>query len=177
MGLSYFYEFQEPAKTTAAELETFLKEVQLYAESVGFDPTMVLNVPFDTPERREFAHRLSASLWVQDERLKAGAIPDPEQVRNHDPTSGECRLIPERGVVLVVTDEKGCETTFGFLRYPSRISDQRGNVLAETDHGDAWVFRDFVDSPDPRFRRVVQMFDKAGYLRSESDEFKSSPAG
>ena len=51
MGLSYDYEFTAPATVAAEELETFLCDVKLEAQRLGFGPTTVLNVPFDTPER------------------------------------------------------------------------------------------------------------------------------
>jgi len=41
----------------------------------------------------------------------------------------------------------------------------------ETAVGDRWYFRDFVDSPDPRFRKIVKRFADAGYLEAERDEF------
>lgn len=138
MGLSYHYEFRAPAATTAKELENFLLEVQQYAEFAGFDPTVVLNVPFDTPERRRFSRRLG------------GAIRD----------KGD-RVDPKHGVVLVVTDERGAETCFGFLRFPP------GSGI-----GPDWRFRDFIDSPDSRYREIVRMFDAAGYMSSVRDEFQ-----
>jgi hypothetical protein len=172
MGLSYYYEFTAPAATPAAELETFLLEVQQFAKSLGFDPTSVLNVPFDTPERREFSKRLSGSMYVEDERLKGVALPRTDHVRDHDPRSGAARLIPKRGVVLVVTDdEHKCETVFGFLQYPEQVTDIHGAVLAEPESGKDWVFRDFVDTPDPRYRQIVAKFKERGFVREEKDEY------
>src|SRR6185295_15544273 len=107
MGLSYYYEFTAPSDTPAEKLEEFLRDVERSAKSLGFEPTTVLNVPFDTPERRQFASRLGGSFTLQDKRLKGVAVPAPGQLRDHDPVSGECRLIPQHGVVLVVTDEEG----------------------------------------------------------------------
>ena len=122
MGLSFFYEFTAPAATPASELETFLRDVEREAKALGFEPTTVLNVPFNTPSRREFANRLGGNFTLQDERLKGIAIPAPGQLRSHDPESGECRLFPEHGVVLVVTDERGCEACFGFFKFPALFS-------------------------------------------------------
>ena len=85
MGLSFFYEFTAPADTSASVLEKFLREVEHGAKALGFDPTIVLNVPFDTPERREFANRLGGNFTLEDERLKGVAIPAPGQLRDHDP--------------------------------------------------------------------------------------------
>ena len=42
----------------------------------------------------------------------------------------------------------------------------------ETGFGADWVFRDFVDSPDPRYREIVRMFAKAGYVSQEKDEYE-----
>ena len=98
MSLSFYYEFTAPASTPASELEAFLREVEGEAKALGFDPTSVLNVPFDTPERREFANRLGGHFTLQDERLKGVAMPAPGQLRNHDPESGECRLLGLPGI-------------------------------------------------------------------------------
>ena len=59
MGLSYYFEFHAPAEETPEAFERFLKSVQRYADSVRFKPTAVLNIPFDTQERREFQEHLS----------------------------------------------------------------------------------------------------------------------
>ena len=174
MGLSYYYEFTAPATADADELETFLRGVEQDSRSLGFDPVTVLNVPFDTPERQEFSRRLGGSLTVQDERLQGIALPVSGLVRDHDPVSGECRVFPEHGVVLVVMDERGCETCFGFFRFPQHILDIHGNVLAKIGLDGAWSFRDFVDSPDARFRRLVQRFAMGGFLKSEKDEFAAT---
>ena len=171
MGLSFFYEFTAPAATPASAIEAFLHEVQLEAQSLGFDPTIVINVPFDTPERRDFANRLGGNFTLQDERLKGVAIPAPGQLRNHDPESGECRLSPERGVVLVVTDERGCEACFRFFQFPAHILDIHGAILADTGLGSRWWFRDFVSSPDPRYRTIVAKFQDRGFLRSVRDDY------
>ena len=171
MGLSFFYEFTAPAEMPASELEAFLHDVQREAQSLGFDPTIVLNVPFDTPERREFANRLGGNFTLQDERLKGVAIPAPGQLRNHDLGSGECRVIPEHGVVLVVTDAKDCEACFGFFKSPAHIFDIHGAVLAATGRDGRWWFRDFVDSPEQRYRTIVTQFQERGFVRRVKDEF------
>ena len=173
MGLSFFYEFTAPAATPASELETFLRDVEREAKALGFEPTTVLNVPFDTPERREFANRLGGNFTLQDERLKGVAIPAPGQLRSHDPESGECRLFPERAVVLVATDERGCEACFGFFQFPEHITDIHGAILADTGLEGRWWFRDFVDSPDPRYRTIVKRFEERGFVRVVKDEFAS----
>lgn len=171
MGLSFFYEFTAPANMPASELEAFLRDVEHEAKSLGFNPTTVLNVPFDTPERREFANRLGGNFTLQDERLKGVAIPAPGQLRNHDPESGGCRLFPEHGVVLVVTDERGCEACFGFFKFPEHITDIHSAILADTGLQGRWWFRDFMDSPDLRYRAIVARFQQRGFVRSVRDEF------
>jgi len=171
MGLSFFYEFTAPAETPASELEAFLRDVEREAQSLGFDPIIVLNVPFDTPERREFANRLGGNFTLQDERLKGVAIPAPGQLRNHDPESGECRVFPKHGVVLVVTDERGCEACFGFFKFPKYITDIHGAILAATGLQGRWWFRDFVDSPDPRYRTIIKRFEERGFAQSMRDEY------
>ena len=173
MGLSFFYEFTAPAATQASALEAFLHEVQLEAQSLAFNSTIVINVPFDTPERREFANRLGGNFTLQDDRLKGVAMPTPGQLRNHDPESGECRLFPQHGVVLVATDERGCEACFGFFQFPEHITDIHGAILADTGLEGRWWFRDFVDSPDPRYRTIVKRFEERGFVRVVKDEFAS----
>lgn len=108
---------------------------------------------------------------MQDERLRGDAIPAAGQIRDHDRVIGDCHVIPKHGVVLVVTDDRVCESCFGFFKFPEHIVDAHGDVLAETGVGDRWWFRDFVDSPDPRYRKIVQRFAEASYAVSVSDEF------
>ena len=171
MSLSYYYEFTAPATVTADELETFLRDVEVDAQCLGFKPTTVLNVPFNTSERREFSRRLGSSLTVQDERLRGIAIPADGHIRCHDHVVGDGRVIPNHGVILVITDEHSCESCFGFLKFPKHVVNIHGKVLAETGIGDRWWFRDFVDSPDPRYRQIVQQFANAGFAASVKDEF------
>ena len=171
MSLSYYYEFIAPASTTAEELEEFLRDVERLAKSLGFAPTLVLNVPFDTPERRDFSRRLGGGFNVQDECLKGGVVPAAGQLRDHDPIAGEGQMVPEHGIVLVVTDETGAESCFGFFKFPERVVDTNDRTLAETGLGESWWFRDFVDSPDPRYRQIVERFWDAGYVKRMHDEF------
>jgi hypothetical protein len=172
MSLSYHFTFSAPATATADELLEFLESVESDAKGMGFKPTMVLEAVFDTPERREFARRVVRAIHIQDERLQGVVLPVPEQVRDFSPNIGHCRLEPERAVILVVTDERGLETVFGFARYPETLRDIHGRVLLKTQVGDKWLWQDFVDSGDPRFRRIVKRFAESGYLESEKDEFK-----
>jgi hypothetical protein len=171
MGLTYHYKFTAPASVSAKELESFLKKAEKEAVTLRFKPTTVLNVCFDTPERREFSRRLGPGFSVQDERLKGVALPLKAHLREHDQNNGEGLLVPEKGVVLVVTDEQGREICFGFMRYPRQVKDINGQVLAETGFGDRWAFQEFVKTPDQRFRRIVKLFTEAGYLESERDDY------
>jgi hypothetical protein len=176
MSLSYYFTFTAPADARADDLATFLRGVEREAQRMGFSPTVVLNVPFDTPERRQFARRLTIGLPLEDERLKGVAIPENAGVWEHDPHGGRCHLLPERGVVLVVTDQNGCETVFGFYQFSEAVKDIHGRTLAETRLAGRWLFREFVDSPNPRFRAIVKMFAEAGFLKEEKDEFRPTGA-
>jgi len=171
MGLSYYYTLVAPATASAEDLTAFLKGVEKQAQRLGFEPTLVLNATFDTPERCRFARRLTTGFFIEDERLKGVALPANAAVWEHDPHGGTCHLLPTNGVVLVVTDEQGCETLFGFFQYPERVKDVHGHTLAETGLAGRWHLSQFVDSPDTRFREIVRLFTKAGFLESEKDEF------
>jgi hypothetical protein len=171
MGLSYYFTFTAPATTSPEELTSFLKDVESDAARLGFRPTLVLEAAFDTPDRRAFARRLTTGLPLEDQRLKGVALPADTSVWEHDPIEGTCHLLPSRGVVLVLTDEHKCETVFGFFRYPAVVKDTHGRTIAETHLAGRWYFKDFVDSPDPRFRKIVQRFGTAGFLESATDEY------
>ncbi len=172
MGLTYHFNFGAPADVRPAELQGFLESVERDAKTMGFRPTVVLNVEFDTPERREFVRRLTTGLSLEDERLKGVELPVKGAVWEHNPNAGSCRVLPEKGVVLVVTDEMGRETLFGFFQYAEQVMDIHGRPLAETGLGGRWHFRDFIKSADPRFRKIVQLFRDSGYLENETDEFQ-----
>ena len=171
MSLSYYYEFSAPAATPASELEEFLRGVEQLAKSHCFAPTTVLNVLFNTPERRDFSRHLGGSFVIEDERLKGVVLPAAAQVRDHNPISGTCRLIPERGVVLVVTDERGRETCFGFFKFPEAIADINGRIITQSGLGKTWSYRDFVNTPDQRYRDIVARFVAAGYAKAVKDEY------
>lgn len=171
MGLTYHYKFTAPGNVAAEELETFLKKIETDVKKMGFDPTLVLNARFDTPERRTFARRLTSGFPIEDERLKGVTLLDERSVWSYSPTTGTCRVIPEKAVVLVVTDDRRCETCFGFLRYPAEVKDINGKVLAETGLGDRWTFQEFIKTPDRRFRQIVKLFTEAGYVEVEEDDY------
>jgi hypothetical protein len=170
MGLTYHFSFAAPAAVRPEELEAFLQDIEGDARLMGFHPTTVVNGPFDTSERREFARRVARGLVVEDERLR-GVEFAREVCWNFGGETGYCRLAPEYGVLLVITDERGREIVFGFFRYPRVIRDPRGReVMPIPGEGD-WTFSDCVKSPDPRYRSIVRRFAAAGYLVSELDEF------
>ena len=104
MSLSYHFTLAAPATASAADLEAFLRTVEADAKKMGFEPTLVLDAVFDTPERREFARRVVRGVHIEDERLKGVVLPRQKQVWDFSPTLGHCRLAPERAVILVVTD-------------------------------------------------------------------------
>ena len=108
---------------------------------------------------------------IEDERLKGLVLLREQQLWDHDSVRGSCRVIPERGVVLVVTNAQGCETIFGFFHYPQALEDLNRRKVLATGLGGKWIFQDFVDSPDPRFRQLVRRFAEAGYVDTENDEF------
>ena len=174
MGLTYHFEFKAPAATTAAELESFLRGIDQKAKAMGFRPTLVLNAVFDSSERKQFARRLTTGLPVEDARLRGADVPDDSRVWHLETANGLCRMTPSCGVVLVVTDEQGRETIFGFFRFPEALRDTKGRIVAETGLGGAWYFRDHVKSPDPRFGKLVKSFAEAGYVETEQDDFADS---
>jgi len=171
MPLSYYYTFAAPKIVPAAKLEKFLKTVEEKAQDLGFDPTFVVNGPFATDEQKLFVHRITNGLLVIDERLKGVTLLDTSKVWNYDHVIGQCRVIPEYGVLLVVTDERRCETVFGFLWYPDQLNDLNGKELVDMPHKGRWFFHDFVDSPDARIRSIVKMFADAGFVEQEMDEY------
>jgi hypothetical protein len=171
MGLSYYYTFSAPKSVPAAELESFVKKVEREANKMGFAPAIVINGSFATNEQKQFARRITSGLLVTNPALKGVTLLDTSRVWNYDPERGECRAIPEKGVLLVVTDEHGCEIVFGFLWYPDALLDVNGRELVMVPHKGRWFFRDFVDTPDIRYRAIVKMFADAGYLESEKDEY------
>lgn len=168
MGLTYHFSFRASAAVLPETLEAFLQNVNGDARLMGFHPTTVVNGLFDTSERREFARRVARGLTVEDKRLRGADLPSEACWSCGD---GYCRLAPEHGVLLVVTDERGCEVVFGFFRYSRVIRDRAGReIMAVPGDGD-WVAGNCVKSPDPRYRAIARRFAAAGYLASELDEF------
>jgi hypothetical protein len=171
MSLSFYFKFSAPASKSAEDLEGFFRALETEARQLGFEPTLVLNAHFDTDERRQFARRLTTGLRIEHEALKGVVLVNKAQIFSHDPIHGQCRVIPERGVFLVVTNEMKEETVFGLLRYPENITNLNGGKIVETGAGADWRFENFVDSPDPRFRKIVKMMSDAGFLKEAVDEY------
>lgn len=171
MGLTYHFRFAASGTTRAPELADFLSNVEIDAKRMGFDPTVVLDAPFDTEERRLFSRRLTTGLGVQDSRLKCAPLPERLGIWWHDTTNGSCRLAPEHGVVLIVTDERGAEGVFGFFRYPATIRDENGRDIMVTPGADTWTFSEFIKTADPRYRKLVKRFADAGFLAFEQDDY------
>jgi hypothetical protein len=171
MSLSYYYEFTAPTTVNAGELEQFLKALEFKAKTLGFSPTSVLNVSFDTPERRAFARRLGGGYYVEDDRLRGDVRLREGQVDHHNAQAGSVRLVPVRAVVVAVTDAVGCESCFGFMQFSDSLVDESGAMIMPLPSGDNWMFKDCIDTPDPRYRAIVREFERAGFLASSKDEF------
>jgi hypothetical protein len=171
MALSYYFTITASAEASSSELEGFLRKVEKSAKELGFAPTMVLNAKFDTNERRQFARRLTSGYPMEDPCLAGLVIPKDGQLWNHDLENGACRLIPVKAVVLLITDQSGSEVCLGFFKYPDLISDIHGKVILASGLNGKWIQRDFIDTPDPRFRTLLQIFAASGFLESEKDEY------
>ncbi len=66
---------------------------------------------------------------------------------------------------------RGCKACFVFFKFPEHITDIHGAILADTGLEGRWWFRDFVDSPAPRYRKIVKRFEEAGYAKRVKDEY------
>ena len=171
MALSYYFSITAAANTPSATLEQFLKRAEVSARTMGFNPTLVLNATFDTAERRTFARRLTSGYPLEDPGLAGVVLPAEGQIWNHDPAVGSCRLIPEQAVVLILTDKSGTEVVLGFFRFPRDILDAHGKRITSTGLHGQWMQRDFIDTPDPRYRKLIRLFADSGFLESEKDEY------
>jgi hypothetical protein len=179
MGLSYLFTFSAPAKTKPEALLKFLRGVEEEAKKIGFNPTRVLNASFDTAERREFARRLTTGYPVEDERLKGVSLVAEGQLWHHGQQSGTAHVIPSRGVVLIVTNERQCETVFGFLQYPAAIKDLNGKVVAVTVcvvDGSFGTLSTAQIRATGRSSSVSRRLDTSRRKRTSSAESKKEPA-
>jgi hypothetical protein len=171
MGLDYTFTLGAAAKTSAATLQDFLKSVEAYAQTLGFQPTSVFAATFATQEQRDFANRIGLPVSISDERLKGVVLLNEKRVVNFIPVAGRCRVLPKNAVGLVVTDEWQCKTVFAFARYPETIDDMSGKTLVKMPFGQRWHFSGIIQNPDPRYRTIVKRFADAGYVKAEQDEF------
>ena len=117
------------------------------------------------------SRRLTSGLFLEDPRLVGIVAPVEGQLWSHDPLNGGCRVMPKHAVVLILTDQVGTEVCLGFFKYPEEILDIHGRVIASTGLMGKWIQRDFVDTPDPRYRKLIRMFADSGFLESEKDEY------
>lgn len=171
MALSLHFSISASSTRTAGELEQFLRSIEPEVIRMGFVPTLVLNAIFDTEERRNFARRLTSGLYLEDAKLAGVVAPAIGQIWDHNLVTGSCRVIPVQAVLLVVTNEKQAECFFGFFRYPETILDLNGKVIASTGLAGKWIQRDFIDSPDPRYRKIIRHFADRNFLESAKDEY------
>jgi hypothetical protein len=171
MSLTYHYSFHAPAGLPAERLTEFLCGVETAAQGLGFSPTLVFAGLIDTPERAALARRMLRPLTVADPRLAGRELP-AGLCWTTLPGAGVCRLAPIECVVLVVTDERGCESVFGFCRFPTAIRDRMGDPVMDVPEAEGWSFGGCVSSPDRRYRAIVRLFADAGFLARENDEFR-----
>src|SRR5262247_1161683 len=100
MGLSYHFTFSAPESTAAAKLEDFLRGVEVEAREMDFDPTTVINGPFDTADRRAFARRITSGYVFEGTDLFHGGVPSKKEVWDYAPNGAWCRLAPKKAVFL-----------------------------------------------------------------------------
>ena len=171
MGLTYYYRFRANKACKTDALHAFLTGVEVMAKARGFSPTGVLQLKFETAEQRVFARRLGASFVVGSDDFKGIAAAGQDSSFGYTPSAGSRRLIPEAAVVLVVTDEQKREACFGFLRFPAEGVHSDGKKCTPLPWNGDWIFHDFINTPDPRFREIVKAFADAGFLEEERDDF------
>jgi hypothetical protein len=85
--------------------------------------------------------------------------------------AGAVRLVPVQAVVLAVADAAGCESCFGFMQFPDCLVDETGATIMSLPTAGRWMFKNYIDTPDPRYRAIVRDFEQAGYLESSRDDF------
>jgi hypothetical protein len=171
MGLDYTFTFGAAARTSAKVLLDFLKSVETYAQSLGFQTTSVFLTTFATKEQRDFAIRLGLLVSITDEKLRGVVQLNEKRAVNFIPVAGRCSVLPRNAVGLVVADEWQCKTVFAFARYPQAIDDVNGKALVKMPLGKRWHFSGLIQCPDPRYRKIVKRFADAGYVKAERDEF------
>ncbi len=56
------------------------------------------------------------------------------------------------------------------MQFLESLVDESGATIMPLPLGDRWMFKDCIESPDPRYRAIVREFDQAGYLASSKDD-------
>lgn len=171
MGLSYHFKIHAPSSTPVEKLVESLRRIEVEAQSMGFDPTLVVNALFDSSEEKEFARRLTSGLRIQDDRLVGEGLLLDDSVWDYGPDSGVCRIIPEQAIVLIVTDEDHVEYCFGFFRYPSEIMVAGKPISLPRETIDGWIQAESLKSSDARLRKILLMLREDGFVKEEVDEF------
>lgn len=174
MGLYYHFKLAAPKSVTTDRLEQFLKSVESAAHKMGFGPTFVLNGRFATQEQKDLARRITTGLRISNPRLKNVTLRDSSKVWEHNKTTGECRVVPEAGVLLILTDEQRQEIVFGFLSYPKVLLEQDSAEPIPVPTKGHWVFEQFLKSSDPRYRAIIRLFAAQGFLEHEMDDYSRS---
>ena len=175
MSLDYYYEFKAAPSKPIEELKSFLTEVGREALELGFATAVTVNSVFRSVDQLEFARRVCLLPTLTDARLKTADFSADPSVYRQDSEVGECGIFPVDGIILVVVNHAGLETTFGFLRFPKLIigvDDHGTEIRIEYPVGPEWQFQQWVHSPDPRYRKLVSLFAAGGYLAVERDDYR-----
>jgi len=175
MSLDYYYEFKAAPSNPIEDLRNFLTQVGEEALQLGFATAVTVNSVFRSVDQLQFARRICLLPVLTDARLKTADFSADPAVDRQDRKEGECGIFPVDGILLVVVNQTGLETTFGFLRFPKLIvgmDDNGTEVRMEYPVGSDWQFRQWVQSPDPRYRKLVSLFAAGGYLADERDDYR-----
>ena len=168
--MAYAFTLRAPASVAAIDLQRFLMSVEDEAQAIGFEPTLTFGLEFKSRKQRVIASRLRIWFPIAADKLK-GATPRREQVLDWQPPAGRWRVLPDEAQILVLVNEAGAETAFGFGLYPETLNDANGHPLLKIPVGGRWHFSGVIKSPDPRYRNIVKRFSAAGYVEAESDDF------
>jgi hypothetical protein len=107
VGMTFSFTFTAPAKVTDLDLQIFLWAVERKAKAMGFKDAFVFGVSSKSSMLRDIAPEIGIVFPVCDDKLKGGSMPCREQVLDHDPKTGYCRILPEEVETLMMADEKG----------------------------------------------------------------------
>lgn len=175
MSLDYYYEFKAAPSKPIEDLRSFLTEVGREALELGFATAVTVDSVFRSVDQLEFARRVCLLPTLTDARLKTADFSADPSVYRQDCEEGECGIFPVDGILLIVVNQAGLETTFGFLRFPKLIiglDDNGTEIRVEYPVGPEWQFQQWVRSPDPRYRKLVALFAADGYLAVERDDYR-----